>query len=64
MNIYKEMQELDDMKERNKSNMDSVLDVYKMYPAECNVLMKEMLDIERELEDVDKEIQELLQQLG
>jgi len=64
MNVYKEIAEIDDMKDRNKNNIDKALDMLKKYPKECTKLLKELVEIEKELEEIDKEIQDIRRQIG
>jgi predicted nucleic acid-binding Zn-ribbon protein len=54
MNVYKELVEIDEMKEKNSDLKDKILDYYNNNPKECNSLLKELVSIDEELNDLEK----------
>jgi predicted nucleic acid-binding Zn-ribbon protein len=55
MNVFKELDEVEDTKTKLKNMTDNILDAYKKNPKECERLLKELADIDKELEELDKE---------
>ena len=62
-NIYTQRAELGSATEQVKKHQDTLLDMYDPKNARLNALLAELVGLERELEDLDKEF-EVLQQRG
>ena len=62
-NIYTQRAELGGATEQVKKHQDTLLDMYDPKNARLNALLAELVGLERELEDLDKEF-EVLQQRG
>lgn len=62
-NIYTQRAELGDATEQVKKHQDTLLDMYDPKNARLNALLAELVGLEKELEDLDKEF-EVLQQRG
>ena len=63
MNIYKELEEIEVLRQRVKQNQDQVLDVYDPQNDMMRKLLVEMNDLLVEVDQVDKELAELMKQL-
>jgi len=55
MSIYSELEEVEEIKNDIKNMTDNILDSYKKNPKECERLLKELSEINNELEELDKE---------
>lgn len=55
MNIFKELEEVGYTQVKLKNLTDNILDAYKKNPKECNRLLKELVEIDKELEKLNKE---------
>jgi hypothetical protein len=60
MNIYKELEELDNMQNKLKTHQDTLLDHYKKNPSKCEKLLIELNELNRELEELELEFIDLL----
>jgi predicted nucleic acid-binding Zn-ribbon protein len=60
MNIFKELEEVGYTQVKLKSMTDNILDAYKKNPKACERLLKELSDINKELEELDKEFSNYL----
>lgn len=63
MNVYKELAEVADAKDDVKKMQDDVLDIFHNHKEEAIKLLKELNDIEQELDELDEEIAKLVSQL-
>jgi ABC-type Zn uptake system ZnuABC Zn-binding protein ZnuA len=59
MNVFKELEEIENAKDLLKNTYDGLLDLYKKHPKECSLLLKELLQIEKEYEDLQKEFENI-----
>ena len=64
MNLYKELSELEELKNKSKSQADEILDHYFTDPKKAKELMLEMLDIEKELEELEEEFKKLQNEIS
>lgn len=55
MNLYAELTEIEELKEKSKLQKDEILDCYNLNPQMAKQLMLEALDIEKELEELETE---------
>ena len=55
MNLYAELTEIEELKEKSKLQKDEILDCYNLNPQMAKRLMLETLDIEKELEELETE---------
>lgn len=53
MDVYKELAEIEDLKEENNNLKDKILDIYKKNPKQCNVLLKDLLSIDEEINNLE-----------
>ena len=63
MKIYKEMAEVGEGIERVKGMQDKLLDVYDPNNAKLNKLMKMLVELQGDMEALDKEYEELAKKL-
>jgi seryl-tRNA synthetase len=59
MNLYSELAEINELMEKSNMMSDDILDLYKKYPKECKTLLIEVCEINKELEDLEKEFETL-----
>lgn len=59
MNIYNELLEIEEMKQTNIDLKDKILDIYKNRPKECSKLLKELLNIDEDLENLEKDFKKI-----
>jgi len=59
MNIYKQLSELEELKDRSKSQSDVILDHYFTDPKKAKKLLIELNSIEEELEELERELKKL-----
>jgi predicted nucleic acid-binding Zn-ribbon protein len=64
MNLYKELSELEDMKEKSKSQADEILDHYFTDPKKAKKLLIELNSIEKELEELEEEFKKLQNEIS
>jgi hypothetical protein len=55
MNVFKELEEVGYTQVKLKNMTDNILDAYKKNPKECERLLKELNEINKELEILDQE---------
>jgi len=55
MSVYKELEEVEYNQTKLKNMTDNILDAYKRNPKECERLLKELSEIDKELETLNKE---------
>jgi hypothetical protein len=55
MSVYKELEEVGYNQTKLKNMTDNILDAYKKNPKECERLLKELSEIDKELEILNKE---------
>lgn len=60
MNVYKELEEVGYTQVKLKNMTDNILDAYKKNPKECERLLKELNEINKELEILDEEFSKYL----
>ena len=63
MNLYKELEEIEVLRQRVKENQDQVLDIYEPKNETMTKLLKEMNALLEEVDQVENEMQELTKQL-
>ncbi len=63
MNVYKELEEIEVLRQRVKQNQDQVLDIYEPKNETMTKLLKEMNSLLEEVDQVEKEMQDLMKQL-
>lgn len=64
MNLYKELSELEELKDKSKSQTDEILDHYFTDPEQAKKLMLEVLEIEKELEELEEEFKKLQNEIS
>jgi hypothetical protein len=64
MNLYKELSELEEMKERSKSQANEILDHYFTDPEKAKKLLIELNSIEKELEELEGEFEKLQNEIS
>lgn len=62
-NTYREAAEVGEMAERLDNMKDTVLDHYHTNPKECETLLKAILELDKEVEELIGEYDELLKTL-
>ena len=60
MNVFNELEEVDDLKFKLKNMTDTILDLYKKNPKECTILLKELNKVNNELDELEKEFENLI----
>ena len=63
MNIYKELEEIEVLRQKIKQNQDQILDVYDNKNILMRKLLVEMNDLLVEADEVEKEMEQLMQRL-
>jgi precorrin-3B methylase len=63
MNVYKELEEIEVLRQRVKQNQDQVLDIYEPKNETMQKLLKEMNDLLEEVDQVENEMEQLMKQL-
>jgi hypothetical protein len=63
MNIYKELAEVAETKDDVKKMQDNILDLFHVDKDKATMLLNELNSIEEELEELDREIEQLVSQL-
>jgi|LakMenE01Jun11ns_1017448.scaffolds.fasta_scaffold6260027_1 hypothetical protein len=63
MNVYKELEHVEVLRERIKENQNQVLDIYDPENVVMRKLLVEMNDLLIEVDQVDKELADLMEQL-
>jgi SAM-dependent MidA family methyltransferase len=59
MNVYSELTEINELMEKSGYMSDDILDLYKQYPKQCKYLLIELCEINKELEDLEKEFEKI-----
>ena len=59
MNVFKELEEVDSTQIKLKYMTDDILDLYKKNPKECERLLLELAEIDKELEELETEFKNL-----
>lgn len=59
MNIYKELCEIEELKEKSSLQKDQILDYYFTNPKKAKKLLLELQEVEKELDDLEKEFGKL-----
>jgi peptidoglycan hydrolase CwlO-like protein len=60
MNLYSELAEVGDIQNDLKDMTDNILDLYHKNPKKCEHLLIELGELNKELDDLEKEFEELL----
>ena len=60
MSVYSELAEVGDMQNAIKNMADVILDNYRKYPKACEHLLKELNEIDKDLENLEKEYTNIL----
>jgi len=63
MNLYKELEEIEVLRQKIKQNQDQILDVYDNKNILMRKLLVEMNDLLVEADEVEKEMEQLIQRL-
>ena len=63
MNIYKELEEIEVLRQRVKQNQDQVLDIYEPKNETMQKLLKEMNQLLEEVDQVENEMEQLMKKL-
>jgi peptidoglycan hydrolase CwlO-like protein len=63
MNLYSELAEVGDIQNDVKNMTDNILDLYKINPKKCEKLLMELNEINKELDDLEKEFESLSNKL-
>jgi hypothetical protein len=64
MNLYKELSELEELKDKSKSQTDEILDHYFTDPKKAKELLIELNGIEKELEELEEEFKKLQNEIS
>jgi predicted nucleic acid-binding Zn-ribbon protein len=64
MNLYKELSELEELKDKSKSQKDEILDHYFTDPKKAKELLIELNSIEKELEELEEEFKKLQNEIS
>lgn len=59
MTLYKELIEVEGLKEKSNLQKDNILDHYYTDPKIASKLLLEVLEIEKELEDLESQLKKL-----
>lgn len=59
MNLYEELGEIEELKEKSKCQKDDILDHFYTDPETAKKLMFEVLEIEKELDELETEFKKL-----
>ncbi len=62
MNIYNELAKIEELRQRIKTNQDEILDIYDPSNKKMTMLLKEMNSLLAEADQVEKEMEQLMQQ--
>ncbi len=57
--FYKEKLEIENIREQGNKMVDNLLDLYKKHPKECESLLLQVEDINKELYDLEKQFEKL-----
>jgi hypothetical protein len=60
MNIYKELCEIEELKDKSSLQKDEILDHYFKDPKKAKKLLLELQEVEKELNELDKEFSKYL----
>jgi len=60
MNLYSELAEVGDIQNDIKNMTDNILDLYHKNPKKCKELLIELNEINKELDDLEKQFELLL----
>jgi hypothetical protein len=60
MNVYKELEEVGYSQVKLKNMTDNILDAYKKNPKECERLLKELNNINKELDELEVEFSKFI----
>jgi hypothetical protein len=61
MSAFKQLEEVGDIQDSIKNMADIVLDNYKKNPKECERLLKELNEIDKDLEELEKEYTNIME---
>jgi len=56
MNLFKQLSEVEEIKERTKYQSDIILDYYFTDPKKATKLLLELSEIEKDLEELEEEL--------
>jgi hypothetical protein len=59
MMFYDEKMEIENIRDRGNEMIDNLLDLYKKHPKECEELLLQIEDINKELYDLEKHFDRL-----
>jgi hypothetical protein len=60
MNLYSELAEVGDIQTDIKNMTDNILDLYNINPKKCEKLLIELGELNKELDDLEKDFESLL----
>jgi peptidoglycan hydrolase CwlO-like protein len=60
MNLYSELAEVGDIQTDIKNMTDNILDLYNINPKKCEKLLIELGELNKELDDLEKNFESLL----
>ena len=63
MNVYKELEEIEVLRQRVKQNQDQVLDIYDPQNDKMQKLLVEMNSLLEEVDQVENEMEQLMKKL-
>lgn len=59
MNVFKELNDVENMQDDLKNMQDIILDNYKKNPKKCERFLKELCNIDKELKELEMEFEKL-----
>lgn len=54
--LFETMEHVEMLQDHNKKLMDDTLDLYKKYPEICTMLLKELIDVEKDVQQLSEEL--------
>jgi hypothetical protein len=55
MEIYKELCEIEELREKTKSQKDTLLDIYSKHPEKVKKLLIDVIEVEKELNELEED---------
>ena len=59
MNVFKELEEVDEIKDNLEMLTDDILEIYNSNPEKSKSLLLEIVSIKKELEDIENDFKKL-----
>jgi hypothetical protein len=63
MNLYSELADVGDIQNNLKDMTDNILDLYHKNPKKCEQLLIELGELNKELDDLEKEFESLVNEI-